>query len=238
MEGQGGAFEHHEFDALLRRHVHAGLVDYDAFARDPGFERYLGRLATFDPASLPTADALAFWINTYNAYTIALIIKHEERESIRNINRSFGLALKGPWRERLVSVGGRSRSLDDVEHRIIRPQFREPRIHFALVCAALGCPSLRSEAYRGETLEEQLEEQTRQFLREAPERNRVDVAGRRVALSPIFDWYKEDFGGSAAAIGRFVARYFPASEERTLLESGEFELTFTEYDWGLNAVRR
>jgi len=201
-------------------------------------ERYLGRLAAFDPASLPRAEVLAFWINAYNAYTIALVVKHDERESIRNINRSFGLALKGPWRERLVRVGGRRYSLDEVEHEIIRPRFGEPRIHFALVCAALGCPPLRNEAYRGDALEAQLEEQTRRFLREAPDRHRVDVAGRRVSLSPIFDWYGEDFGGSAAAIGRFVAHYFPAGAERTLLESGRFELSFTRYDWALNGIRR
>ncbi len=238
LAAQAVTFDHGDFDGLLRAHVRDGLVDYDAFARAPAFERYLDRLGTVDPASLPQAHALAFWINAYNAYTIALIIRHDERKSIRNINRSFGLALKGPWRERLVRVGGRSYSLDEVEHEIIRPRFREPRIHFALVCAALSCPPLRSEAYRGEALEAQLEEQTRRFLSEAPGRNRVDVAGRRVALSPIFDWYKEDFGGSAAAIGRFVARFFPPGAERALLESGQFELSFTRYDWALNAVRR
>lgn len=235
---QARAFDHAGFDALLRAHVRAGLVDYDAFARDPRFERYLDDLAAFDPASLPRADALAFWIDAYNAYTIALIVSHDERASIRNINRSFGLALKGPWRERLVRVGGRTYSLDEVEHGIIRPRFAEPRIHFALVCAALGCPPLRSEAYRGEVLEAQLEEQTRRFLRDAPDRNRVDVARRRVELSRIFDWYGEDFGGSAAAIGRFVGRYFPPGPERALLESGRFELSFTRYDWALNAARR
>jgi hypothetical protein len=231
-------FDHADFDTLLNAHVRDGLVDYDSFAAAPGFHRYLDRLAAFDPSALSRAEQLAFWINAYNAYTIALILAHDERESIRNINRTLGLSLKGPWRERLVHVGGNHYSLDDVEHEIIRPRFGEPRIHFAVVCAAIGCPPLRSEAYRGDVLDVQLDDQARRFLLSTPASNRVDAAARTVALSPIFNWYKEDFGGGKEAIGRFVARLFPAGAERSLLESGRFTLTFTEYDWRLNAQSR
>nr|MBA3673193.1 DUF547 domain-containing protein [Gemmatimonadaceae bacterium] len=181
--------DHRDFDALLRTHVVNGLVDYDAFESAPEFRRYLAMLAAVDPAGLPAQELLAFWINAYNAYTIQLINQHHERRSIRNINRSFGLRLKGPWKERLAVVGGRDYSLDEIEHEVIRKKFREPRIHFALVCAALGCPVLRGEAYRGDRIDQQLDDQAHRFLLESPTKNRVDVTSRTLHASPIFNWY-------------------------------------------------
>jgi hypothetical protein len=229
--------DHSSFDALLRRHVQDGLVDYDAFKAAPAFAAYLRALDATRPDALPAAERLAFWINVYNAYTIELINRHGERQSIRNINRTFGLG-KGPWREELVRAGGRTYHLDNVEHDIVRKQFQEPRIHFALVCAARGCPPLRAEAYTGARLEQQLEDQARRFLTRSPDRNRVDLATGTLHLSPIVgDWYRADFGGSDAAIGRFVARYLPPGPERELLLGGRFRIASSDYDWSLN-VRR
>ncbi len=234
--------DHAPFDALLRRHVVDGLVDYDAFARAPEFRRYLDALAVTDPAALPPDERLAFWINAYNAYTIQLINKHGERRSIRNINKSFGLvSAYGPWREKLANVGGRAYGLDEIEQGIIRKEFREPRIHFALVCAAMGCPPLRSEAYAGRRLDAQLDDQARTFLLKSPAKNRVDVATGTVHLSPIFVGFRDyikDFGGSEAAVGRYIARYFPQGPERQLLESGNFTVVKTSYDWTLNSQER
>ena len=231
-------FDHSEFNALLRAHVKAGLVDYDAFAASTAFTHYLGALRAFDPASLPRDEQLAFWINAYNAYTIQLINSHHERGSIRNINKSLGFVkASGPWTEKLAWVGGKAYGLDEIEHQIIRPQYKEPRIHFALVCAAMGCPPLRSEAYTGATLNRQLEEQGRIFLRESPKKNRVDVPAHTVYLSPIFLEFRDyikDFGGSKAAVGRYVAHWFPAGAERDLLNSGDFKSVVTTYDWTLN----
>ncbi len=229
------AFDHAEWDALLHAHVTAGLVDYDAFARSAEFGAYLGRLASAQPDALAQADRLAFWINTYNAYTIQQVNAHAERRSIRNIRKTLGmLPLKGPWSEPMVHAAGRTLTLDEVEHEIIRKQFREPRIHFALVCAALGCPPLRSEAYVGARLEEQLDDQARAFLLRSPGKNRVDLASRTVFVSSILVWYRDDFGGGDAAIGRFLARYWPEGEEQRLLASGWFDLRETDYDWTLN----
>lgn len=239
--GQGSAqqIDHADFDRLLRQHVNdQGLVDYDAFASSSTFDAYLDQLARTDPQRLARADQLALWINAYNAYTIALINRHGERRSIRNINRTLGLIRgKGPWAERMAVVGGREYTLDEIEHEIIRPQFAEPRIHFALVCAAIGCPPLRQEAYTGGRLNEQLDDQARRFLRGSPDKNRVDVAARVVTLSRIFDWYGSDFGASPAEIGRYLSRYFDGAE-RELLRSGEFRLRFSDYDWSLNAWQR
>ena len=232
---------HAPFDALLKAHVRGGLVDYDAFKRAPEFKAYLASLAKTDPASLNKADALALWINAYNAYTIQLINVHDERVSIRNINKSFGVVKAyGPWKEKLAVVGGRAYGLDEIEQDIIRKRFAEPRIHFALVCAAMGCPPLRSEAYAGATLDAQLDDQARQFLLHSPTKNRVDVPARVAYLSPIFVEFRDyikDFGGSQATVGRFVARYFPAGAERELLNSGRFTVRVTDYDWSLNIMR-
>ena len=231
--------DHSLFDGLLRRHVVGGLVDYAAFARAPELARYLALLDAARPEALPRDEQLAYWINLYNAATIHLINKHGENESIRNINKSFGvLKLSGPWSERFVRAGGSVYTLDEVEHEIIRKRFGEPRIHFALVCAAVGCPPLRSEAYTGARLNEQLDDQARAFLLRSPEKNRVDLSRRTLYVSKIFGYYKEDFGGDHRAIGRYIARFHPEGPEKNLLLSGEFMLEETEYDWTLNGQEK
>lgn len=230
--------DHSAFDGLLRRHVVSGMVDYDAFAAAPDFPGYLQLLSRTDPTNLPRDERLAFWINAYNAYTIALINKHGERKSIRNINRSLGLFKGlGPWNEKIAVVGGTAYGLDHIEQKIIRPEFGEPRIHFALVCAAIGCPPLRSEAYTAPRLDAQLDDQARIFLLQSPEKNRVDVATGTIYVSNIFSFndYEKDFGGSKQGVARFIARYHPAGPARELLESGRWKRwVVTAYDWGLN----
>jgi len=229
---------HAPYDALLRAHVRNGLVDYDAFARAPEFTAYLATLARTDPAPLPRPQQLAFWINAYNAYTIAQINAHHERRSIRNINRTLGLASTGgAWREKMATVAGVAYSLDEIEHERIRPVFKEPRIHFAIVCAALGCPPLRAEAYLGERVDQQLDDQTRTFLLQTPAKNRVDIVATTVYLSPIFRWFKDDFAPTDPALLQWIARYFPAGAEADFLEAGRARIKWTEYDWSLNLIR-
>ncbi len=233
-------FDHGAFDALLRAHVARGMVDYDAFARSPEFARYLDKLAAADPSRGWSKSAqLAFWINAYNAYTIQLINAKRERRSIRNINKSFGFVKGyGPWAEKIARVGGTVYGLDEIEQDIIRPRYNEPRIHFALVCAAMGCPPLRSEAFTGARLEAQLDDQAKAFLLRSPTKNRVDVVQRIVHVSPIFVEFRDyikDFGGSNASVGKFIAQYYPAGAERELLSRGSFTVRVTEYDWTLNS---
>lgn len=226
---------HAAFDGLLRQHVRGGLVDYDAFAASPAFAKYLQTLARTDPSRLPRTEQLAFWINAYNAYTIQLINNHEERASIKNINRALGfIKAGGPWKEPMATVGGTDYTLDEIEHERIRPVFNEPRIHFALVCAAISCPPLRSEAYVAERLDAQFEAQATQFLRRSPGKNRVDVASGTVYLSRIFDWYGQDFAPSSKGVLTVLSRYWPAGPERALLASGRARVKWTEYDWSLN----
>lgn len=233
------AFDHGTFSTLLAAHVDsAGLVDYDAFDESSRFDAYLEALAGADLDRLDADARLALWINAYNAWTIELINRHDERESIRNINKTLGfIKAQGPWKERLAQVADTTWTLDEIEHEIIRERFDEPRIHMALVCAALGCPPLRAEAYTGPELDAQLDDQTRRFLLHAPEKNRVDVADRTVHLSPVFDWFRDDFPEGRDAFGRWLAQWFPTGPERDLLQSGDFDVEHTEYDWSLN-VRR
>lgn len=232
---QPSPFDHSAFDALLRQHVVRGMVDYDAFGAAPEFEAYLQGLAGADVGALAEKERLALFINAYNAYTIRLVNVKGERDSIRNINKTMGLRLKGPWTEPFAVVGGRTYDLDTLEHGIIRKQFKEPRIHFALVCAAMSCPPLRSEAYTGERLDAQLDDQARVFLLQSPEKNRVDLKTATLHASPIFGWYKEDFGSSDAAIARYIAGFYPEGDERRLLLSGRARIATTEYDWTLNS---
>ena len=228
--------DHSAFDALLKQHVTGGLVDYAAILRDERFPAYLRVLDRTDPSALDATERLAFWINTYNAFTIELINSRGEHGSIRNINKWFGIPLKSPWAEPVVRAGGRVLTLDDVEQRIIRVQFRDPRVHAALVCAAMGCPPLRSEAFVGARLDEQLDDQMTRFLSQRA-KNRVDVGTGVVHGSPIFTWYRDDFGGTLAGVGAFWARYLPAGPEHDLLASGRFTWVDTDYDWSLNLRR-
>ena len=239
ISAQPRTFDHSAFDALLRAHVANGMVDYDKFAASSDFKAYLSKLAAFDPAVLPRPEQLAFWINAYNAYTIQLINSHGERRSIRNINKTGGFVKAyGPWKEKLAIVGGKAYGLDDIEQGIIRPRYKEPRIHFALVCAAMGCPPLRSEAFTGARLEAQLDEQARVFLLQSPTKNSVDAASQTVRVSPIFVEFRDyigDFGGSKASVGKFIATFYPPGKERDLLQSGSFKTVTTNYDWTLNS---
>jgi hypothetical protein len=235
---QAQTVDHSAYDRLLKAHVISGLVDYDAFKSDPAFAGYLKLLAATNPATLPRNEQLAFWINAYNAYTIQLITSKNEQVSIRNVNKTLGfLKFKGPWSEPFAVVGGKTYTLDDIEQRTIRPTFKEPRIHFALVCAAIGCPPLRGEAYTGARIDAQLNDQAITFLTKSPAKNRVDVASKTVYRSQVFSFsdYMNDFGGSEAAVGKFIARYYPAGPEKTLLESGDYTAVKTDYDWSLNS---
>ncbi|MEO7363037.1 MAG: DUF547 domain-containing protein [Gemmatimonadaceae bacterium] len=211
------SFDHTVLDGLLHAHVKDGLVDYAAFRNNADFTRYLATLQGASLKGLEEAERIAFWLNTYNAYTIHLVASRGETESIRNINKSFGLfRLKGPWTEDLVQAAGQTLTLDDVEHRILRHEFSEPRVHFAMVFGAKGGPKLRSEAYTGLKLEEQLEEQTSNFLHETT-KNRLDTAQNIVYISPVIARYRDDFGASNNALGKFLAEYYPGPERQMLL---------------------
>lgn len=228
-------FDHSAFDVVLNAVVdERGFVDYAALVADPNaLDAYLGRLAATDPANLPDDDRLAFWLNVYNAYTLKLVADNYPIESLRDVVGGVFIPLVNtPFKVEFVVVGGETMTLDDVEHGTIRAEFDEPRIHFALVCAARSCPPLRAEAYVGDRLDAQLDEQARRFLT-TPAKNRVPADEGTIELSKIFDWFGGDFGKDDAALQRFIAPYFEG-EVREALEADGYEVNFLTYDWSLN----
>lgn len=223
---------HAAFDALLKQHVRDGWVDYMALKANPTpLADYLEQLgavsqAEFDRWSEP--DRLAFLINLYNASTLKLVVDHYPVKSVRDIGSFF----RSPFKQAVVPLFGQLVPLDTVEHQILRRQYAEPRIHFALVCAARSCPPLRSEAYVGARLDAQLREQGERFLRD-PRRNRVDLAGRTLYLSEIFKWFGQDFEKAAGSVQRFVADYLPPEAAAVARRDG-FRVRYLPYDWSLN----
>ena len=226
---------HAPFTALLADNVRNDLVDYDAFAKSQEFQQYLSTLEAARVEGMSKEERLAFWINAYNAYTIQLVNQHKERESVRNINMFMGV-LKGKraGKVEIVRASGRLLSLDDVLNKVIRAEFKEPRVHMALVGGAISSPPLRTEAYEGAKLDQQLDDQTRTFLRERQTANRLDLGNSIIHLSPIFDWNRVDFGKTDEAIIRFVAPYFQGKGEKAAFAASRLTLEFTDFDWALN----
>jgi hypothetical protein len=220
-------FDHAPWDAALKVAVKDGRVDYAALSRDPRVAEYVGRLAAFDPAQLPTREArLAFWLNAYNVLAVSGVLAHYPGlKSVSDVAPDFGF-----FKAQSYKVGGKALSLNDIENDIVRKTFADARVHAALNCASTSCPPLRAEAFQPETLERQLDEQMRRFVRDAS-RNRIVAATGEVRLSSIFDWYKDDFKG----VGAFVSRYLDAPEAAAVLAAEKAgKLGFLPYDWSLN----
>jgi hypothetical protein len=246
-----GEFDHRTWDSLARDHVvpidggRITQVDYAGFKADQvALGRYLASTAaitraTFDTWSLP--EQLAFLVNVYNARTVELVLSdYPDLASIKDL----GSLLQSPWKIRFIPLLGETRSLDDIEHDLIRGSGRygDPRIHFAVNCASVGCPALRPEAYRAERLDEQLEDAARSFLSDRG-RNRFD--GDVLRVSSIFKWYRQDFEAGwrgARSLGTFLALYRQSlgldAQVAERLEAGDVDIEFLDYDWSLNALRR
>ncbi|MFT4623043.1 MAG: hypothetical protein ACI8PZ_001699 [Myxococcota bacterium] len=206
-------------DALLREHVRDGVVDYPAIGADPRLAAYLEVVANAPWDELSRDAKLALAINAYNAFTLALILDHAPLTSIKDI------PAPQRWDAARWSFAGRTVSLSQLEHEELRGNFIEPRIHFAINCASVGCPPLRSEAYDPERLEAQLEDQSR-ALHAHPRWLRID--GRTVQLTKLYAWYAEDFDPSGAEPLAYPARWAPQ-----LLE-GDWSVAWLDYDWSLN----
>lgn len=222
---------HQGWSELLGRHVQDGAVDYQGFKKDEAaLDRYLVLLAMTNPADLPEKARLALYINLYNASTVKLILDHfKDGKPPASIKKIGGL-FSSPWKLSFVRIGGRVLSLDEVEHGIIRRQFREPRIHFAVNCASRSCPPLLPEAYEGERIDGQLEKSTRNFLADQAQ-NYLD--GSTLYLSAIFKWYGADFGNDPAS---FVRMHSTGTLKEQLAAIGrDVTVKYLDYDWSLNA---
>lgn len=211
-----GSPSHAPFSALLKQYVNAkGGVNYQGLkSNHQKLKNYLQILADNPPADAWSRDEkLAYWINAYNAATLDLILNNYPLKSITDLDGGK------PWDVKRIKLGNKTYSLNEIENEIIRPQFNEPRIHFAVNCAAASCPPLRNEAFVASKLNAQLEEQTKQFLNN-PQYTKVE--SDKLVLSRIFDWYGKDFGDIPA----FVKKYRSVPSGVTVM--------FSDYDWTLN----
>ena len=240
-------FDHSAWNRVLKKYVtEEGRVDYGGLkANRTEFDGYIAQIAARSPEShpqdFPTREAhLAYWINAYNALTICGVVDNWPTRSVRDLGFLFGFFRRDDY-----TVGGKKVSLNYIEHDVIRKQFSEPRIHFALVCASLGCPKLRREAYVPEWLEQQLEDGARYFINE-PRNLQIDPGRNRVTLSKIFDWYSSDFekyakaanlSGTGQPILDYVRRYANENNCRALDALKNPRVSYADYSWEINATR-
>jgi hypothetical protein len=229
------AVDHAAWDRLLAKYVrtdNAGLnrVDYRRFKAEAHGElrNHLDRLQKVAVSALNKSEQFAFWINLYNAKTIDIVLERYPVGSIREINIS-GLFAAGPWGAKVVKVEGIDLSLDDIEHKILRPLWRDPRIHYAANCASIGCPNLARAAYAGATLEGMLDSAARNFVNSA---RGVSTRNGAATVSRIYSWYAGDFGGSEAAVLAHLRRYASPELARTL--GTITRISGYQYDWRLN----
>jgi hypothetical protein len=243
---------HAAWTALLKKHVvllrggQASQVRYAGFAQDrEALRAYLKQLEGVNRASFDgftRAQQMAFLINAYNAHTVELILtKYPDLKSIKDL----GSLLSNPWKKKVAPLLGTMMTLDEIEHDTLRARGRydDPRIHFAVNCASIGCPMLREEAFVDTKLEAQLEEQAQRFMGDKS-RNRFNKDAGKLEVSKIFDWYGEDFKlghKGIASLEGFMARHaaqLGADEaSRSTLREGKLPITFLAYDWALNDAR-
>ena len=227
---QSVAFDHSVFDHLLKKHVDAdGWVDYKGLLNDAApLDAYIETLADAPFNAMGRDEKLALLINAYNAFTFRLILDHYPVKSIMDIPDAKR------WDAKRWVLAGETYSLNQIEHELIRPKFVEPRIHFALVCAAYSCPPLRNEAFTGEKLEAQLSDQT--VYTHAHDRwFRFDQPNNTLHLTPLYDWYGGDFTAVSGSILEYIADQVPAV--RAALDAGKApKVRWLEYDWKLNDI--
>ncbi len=248
------AFDHSHaaWTALLRRHVrlidngHASQLRYAGMAADrPALKAYLATLSAFGrPAfeAFSRGQQMAFLINAYNANTVELILtRYPNLKSIKDL----GSFISSPWKPKWIPLLGDTMSLDNIEHDNLRApgRYSDPRIHFAVNCASVGCPMLREEAYVGDRLDAQLDEQANRFMADRS-RNRYNAASKRLELSKIFDWYGGDFTQGhrgITSLAQFAASHAdqladpPA--DRDAVRGQKLPVDFLDYDWALNDAR-
>ncbi|MFT6229971.1 MAG: hypothetical protein ACJAZO_000461 [Myxococcota bacterium] len=220
--GSGGTFDHSALDGLLSRHVHGFSVDYAGMVSEQEtLDSYISAIGEAPFETLDRDRKLALLINAYNAFTIKLILDHRPIASIKDISGAER------WDAERWTIAGQTYSLTSLEHQEIRAKFLEPRVHFAINCASVGCPPLRAEAYAGDRLEEQLADQTR--VMHGDERW-LRIEGRTVHLTPLYLWYRSDFEQVSGTSLDFAA------QSRPELATGDWTIRWMDYDWSLNST--
>jgi hypothetical protein len=217
-----------------------GMSYKELKARDaPTLAELRQRLAAVDPAALPPADQLAYWINLYNVNVVAIVVDHYPIASIRDVSTDW-LTRLNVFKNDTVPVQGGMISLDTIENVKIRQAFKDPRIHFAINCAAVSCPPIRREAFTGTRVSEQLDDQARSFLNDPRRGVQIEVQGGGIVLhvTKVMDWFADDFkkwGGGQVA---FIRKYLPLDKQKQIdAAKGNVKLDFYSYDWSLNEQR-
>lgn len=225
--------DHSLFDDLLRRHVKPdsegyNRVDYAALKSDhAALDHYIDTLTAADPTALSPDEAHAYWINLYNAKTLDVVLDAYPVASIKDIDLGGSLFTSGPWSADILEVNGEALSLDDVEHRIIRPIFKDAMSHYGVNCASYSCPNLMPHAYTGANIDAQLAESGRQYVNH-PRGLRVE--GGRITPSRIYKWYADDFGDEDALTEHWTSLATPQKAEAIRAA----RMGFHQYDWSLN----
>jgi len=237
-KGSSTTVDHSVWDGLLKTYVHksaSGLneVDYKAFKRSghKALQKYLRALQATNVKILDRNEQFAFWANLYNAKTIDVILQRYPVSSIKKIKS--GLFSPGPWKLRILKVNGVTLTLNDVEHSILRANWRDPRVHYAVNCASIGCPNLARSAFTGKNLQKILNEGARNYINSP---RGVSVKSGRVIASKIYSWFDEDFGGNERGVIKHMLKYAkPALAQKLKAAGGIYSY---QYDWSLNDVRR
>ncbi len=229
---QGARPVHHtQWDALLQANVSPeGWVDYKGFVRDSAeLNSYLELLSSAHPNKKywSEKERLAYWINAYNAFTIRLVIRHYPIESIKKITWTIPF-LNSPWKIKFIQIQGVHYSLGNIEHDILRKQFDEPRIHFAINCASYSCPPLSNTAYTAEKIDRQLDRAAKRFIND-PLRN--IITPDQVKVSSIFLWFRRDFT-KKGSLRSFLNQY-----SKIQIQKGQ-RIRYMKYDWSVNELRK
>lgn len=222
---------HEEYNKFLARHVKDGFVDYAELKNDEGMlDKYLQSINNTNPEALETEnEQLAYWINAYNAFTLKLILNYYP--DIKSIKDISDFPIPKRWKARIYAAGGKRYSLNEIEHEILRKRFKEPRVHFAIVCASKSCPDLTGEAYMPDKIDEQLSNAAKRFLSDTSKGLKINH-DNVVYLSQILSWFEEDFVNAEGSIIRFVKKY--AAPEITGKLSEDMKIRYMDYDWSLN----
>ncbi len=235
-EGARETIDHGAWTEFLARYLVVGAdgINRIAYRRVHAQDRerlaiYVARLAGTPITAFRRDEQRAYWINLYNALTVRLVLEHYPVTSIRDIALSPGLFARGPWGKKLVHIEGEEVSLDDIEHRILRPFWRDPRLHYALNCGALGCPNLQPQAFTAASTEAALDDGGRRYVNH-PRGARVEQ--NRLTVSSIYVWYRSDFGGSDGAVISHLRRYAAAPLAAAL--AAVTAIAGDQYDWSLN----
>lgn len=216
-------------EAGINRIAYARLVGRDRERLDD----YLAELQDTAVSRLRREQQLAYWINLYNALTVRVVLDHYPVKSIQDIDISPGLFSRGPWKAKLAQVEGETVSLDDIEHRILRPIWRDARIHYALNCASLGCPNLRVEPYEADRIDRQLDSAALHFINS---KRAVWMEGEQLHVSSLYMWYKDDFGGDEHQVIKHLMGYAEPGLA-TRLQSFT-RIDGKGYDWRLNDAQQ